>query len=60
MLLLTNDEEAVIAQVRRDCEMAKALGTKGLRIDAAGSVNNGTKLTTVRAIMYAIQKYGRY
>ncbi len=60
LLLLTNDEEAVIAQVRRDCEMAKQLGTKGLCIDAAGSVNNGTKLTTVRAIMYAIQKYGRY
>lgn len=60
MLLLTNDEEAVIAQVRRDCEMAKASGTKGLCIDAAGSVNNGTMLTTVRAIIYAIQRYGRY
>lgn len=60
LLLLTNDEDAVIAQVRRDCEMAKASGTKGLCIDAAGSVNNGTKLTTVRAIMYAIQQYGRY
>ncbi len=60
MVLLSNDEEAVIAQVKRDCEMAKALGTKGLCIDAAGSVNNGTKLTTVRAIMWAIQQYGRY
>ena len=60
LLLMTNDEKAVIKQVKRDCEMAKAWGTKGLCIDAAGSVNNGTKLTTVRAIIYAIQKYGRY
>ncbi len=60
MLLLSNDEDAVILQVKRDCDMAKSLGTKGLCIDAAGSVNNGTKLTTVRAVMYAIQKYGRY
>lgn len=60
LLLMTNDEEAIIAQVKRDCDMAKALGTKGLCIDAAGSVNNGTKLTTARCIMYAIQKYGRY
>lgn len=60
LLLMTNDENAVIGQVKRDCDMARALGTKGLCIDAAGSVNNGTKLTTVRAVMYAIQKYGRY
>jgi hypothetical protein len=39
--------------------MAKALG-RGLRIDAAGSTNQGTKLTTIRAVMHAIQKYGRY
>ena len=60
MTLLKNDEEGVIAQVKRDCEMAIQSGTRGLCIDAAGSVNDGTMLTTVRAVMYAIQKYGRY
>ena len=59
MTLWRNDTEAVIEEVRRDCEMAKALG-RGLRIDAAGSTNQGTKLTTIRAVMHAIQKYGRY
>lgn len=60
MTLMSNDEEKIIAEVRRDCEMAKALGTRGLKIDAAGSVNYGTKLTSIRAAMYAVQKYGRY
>ena len=60
MTLLSNDTEAVIQEVRRDCEMVKALGTRGLRIDAAGSTNQGTRLTTIRAVMHAIQKYGRY
>jgi len=58
--LMSNDEEKIIAEVKRDCEMAKALGTRGLKIDAAGSVNYGTMLTNLRAAMYAVQKYGRY
>lgn len=60
MTLLTNDEEKIIAEVRRDCEMAKALGTRGLKVATAGSVNCGTKLTSLRAVMYGIQKYGRF
>ena len=60
MTLLTNDEERIIAEVKRDCEMAKALGTRGLKIATAGSVNCGTKLTSLRAVMYGIQKYGRF
>ena len=60
MTLMYNDEEKIIAEVKRDCEMAKALGTRGLKIDAAGSVNYGTKLTSLRAAMYAVQTYGRY
>ena len=60
MTLLSNDEERIIAEVKRDCDMIKALGTRGLNIDAAGSVNFGTKLTSIRAAMYAVQKYGRY
>ncbi|MEA4964349.1 MAG: uroporphyrinogen decarboxylase family protein [Oscillospiraceae bacterium] len=60
MTLMRNDEEAIISEVRRDCEMAKSLNTKGLLIYTAGSVNYGTKLTSIRAAMYAVQKYGRY
>lgn len=60
MTLMSNDEEKIIAEVRRDCEMLKATGTRGLKVDAAGSVNYGTKLTSIRAAMYAVQKYGRF
>lgn len=53
-----NDEQAIIAEVKRDCEMARA--QKGLNVSTAGSINNGSLLTSMRAVMYAIQNYGRY
>lgn len=53
-----NDEQAIIAQVRRDIDQARE--TRGLVVATAGSVNNGTKLTSYRAVMHAIQTYGRY
>ena len=40
--------------------MAKASGIKGLNISTAGSSNNGSLLTSMRAVMDAIQTYGRY
>ncbi len=55
---MSNDEKKIIEEVRRDCEMAKA--TRGLNLYTAGSINNGTLLTSMRAVMYAIQNYGRY
>ena len=55
---MSNDEEAIIAEVRRDCEMARE--TRGLNLSTAGSINNGTLLTSMRAVMNAIQRYGRY
>ena len=55
-----NDEEAIIAEVRRDCEMARENDARGLRVMTAGSINNGSLLTSMRAAMYAVQKYGRY
>ena len=55
---MSNDEDAIIAEVKRDCEMAKE--SRGLNLCTAGSINNGTLLTSMRAVMYAIQKYGRY
>ncbi|HHV96675.1 MAG TPA: hypothetical protein GXX37_09430 [Clostridiaceae bacterium] len=55
---MSNDEEAIIAEVKRDCEMAKE--SRGLNLCTAGSINNGSLLTSMRAVMYAIQTYGRY
>ena len=55
---MNNDEDAIIAEVKRDCEMAKE--HRGLNVATAGSINNGSLLTSMRAVMYAIQKYGRY
>ena len=55
---MRNDEEAIIAEVRRDCEAAK--GTRGLLLRTAGSINNGSLLTSMRAVMHAIQTYGQY
>lgn len=57
---MNNDEKAIISEVKRDCEMIKSTGTKGLNISTAGSINNGSLLTSMRAVMFAIQEYGQY
>lgn len=57
---MNNDEEAIIAEVRRDCDMIRSSGTRGLQEMTAGSINNGSRLTSLRAVMAAIQTYGRY
>lgn len=58
LTFMHNDIEAIINEVKRDCEMAKE--SRGLNLSTAGSINNGSLLTSMRAVMYAIQKYGRY
>ncbi len=55
---MSNDENSIIMEARRDCEMAKP--TKGLNLRTAGSINNGSLLSSMRAVMFAIQNYGRY
>jgi uroporphyrinogen decarboxylase len=55
---MSNDEHAIIKEVKRDCEMARE--RRGLNISTAGSINNGSLLTSMRTVMYAIQNYGRY
>jgi uroporphyrinogen decarboxylase len=55
-----NDRDAIVAEVRRDCEMIKASGTKGLNLSTAGSINNGSSLESMRAVMWAIREYGSY
>lgn len=57
---MSNDEEKIIAEVKRDCEMAKIDDIRGLNLATAGSINNGSLLTSMRTVMAAIQNYGRY
>lgn len=57
---MKNNQEKIINEVKRDCEMIKQTGTKGLNLSTAGSINNGSSLESMRTVMYAIQTYGRY
>ena len=53
-----NEEENIVLEFLRDFEMARE--KRGLNFATAGSVNNGSRLTGMRLIMAAIQRYGRY
>lgn len=53
-----NEEVNMVAEFLRDFEMAKL--SRGLKFETAGAINNGSRLTGLRLIMSAIQKYGRY
>ncbi len=53
-----NEEVNLVAEVIRDCEMAQP--GRGLVLTTAGSINNGSRLTGLRLIMAAIQRFGRY
>lgn len=57
---MRNNEDDIIAEVRRDCEAAKVNDIRGLNLTTAGSINNGSLLTSMRTVMAAIQNYGRY
>ncbi|MFA7204861.1 MAG: uroporphyrinogen decarboxylase family protein [Saccharofermentanales bacterium] len=52
---MNNDIKKIIAEVRRDCEMASEC--KGLNIFTAGSINNGSMLTSMRTVMETILEY---
>ncbi|MCE5328030.1 MAG: uroporphyrinogen decarboxylase family protein [Planctomycetaceae bacterium] len=53
-----NDEMGIVAEFLRDYELIA--DTRGLLFATAGSINNGSRLTGMRLIMSAIQRYGRY
>ena len=53
-----NDEVKMVEEFLRDFEMARE--GRGLVFTTAGSVNNGSRLTGMRLIMAAVQKFGRY
>lgn len=57
---MSNNDEKIIAEVKRDCEAARVDDIRGLNLSTAGSINNGTLLTSMRTVMAAIQNYGRY
>jgi len=53
-----DERENVVVEFLRDFHQARA--SKGLMFTTAGSVNNGSRLATLRLIMAAIQRHGRY
>ncbi len=53
-----NEEPEMLAEFLRDFEQAKE--SRGLRFSTAGSINNGSRLTGMRLIMAAIQRFGLY
>ena len=55
---MRNDEEAILREVSRDCVDARAM--RGVNLSTAGSINNGSLLTSMRLVMAIIQNYGRY
>lgn len=56
--LSRNDETGIVREFLRDFEQAR--DSRGLWFTTAGSVNNGSRLTGMRLIMAAIQRYGRF
>jgi uroporphyrinogen decarboxylase len=57
---MRNNEADIIVEIRRDCDAARENDARGLNIATAGSINNGSLLTSMRCVMAAIQNYGRY
>jgi uroporphyrinogen decarboxylase len=53
-----NDGERIVEEFLRD--FAEARQERGLVFTTAGSVNDGSRLTSLRLIMAAIQRLGRY
>ncbi len=53
-----NEEANMVAEFLRDFGMARE--SRGLIFATAGSINNGTRLTSMRLLMAAVQRYGRF
>ena len=58
MVYCRNDQREILRQLFRDFEQARE--KRGLVFTTAGVVNNGTRLTSMRLIMAAIQRHCRY
>lgn len=55
---MRNEAENLVLEFLRDFEMTRE--SRGLVFATAGSINNGTRLTSMRLVMAAIQRYGRF
>ncbi len=53
-----NEEANMVAEFLRDYDQARE--KRGLNFTTAGSINNGSRLSGMRLLMAAIQRYGRY
>ncbi len=53
-----NEHERIVLEFLRDFEQAGE--KRGLKFATAGSINNGSRLTSLRLVMAAIQHFGRY
>lgn len=53
-----NDEAGIVREFLRDFEQARE--KRGLVFATAGSINNGSRLTGMRLLMAAIQRYGQF
>lgn len=53
-----NEEANMVAEFLRDFDQARE--KRGLVFTTAGSINNGSRLSGMRLLMAAIQRYGRY
>lgn len=53
-----NEEANMVAEFLRDFEQTRE--ERGLNFATAGSVNNGSRLSGMRLLMAAVQRYGRY
>lgn len=56
--LMNNDANLIVEQCRRDIAMARE--GRGVVLTTAGSVNNGTRLASLRLVMSTLQREGRY
>lgn len=56
--LSRNEEVNIVTEFLRD--FAQAREARGLDFSPAGSINNGSRLTGMRLLMAAAQRYGRY
>ena len=57
---MNNNKDDIVFETKRDIEMVKASKTKGLNITTAGSINDGSLLTSLRTIMETILEFGQY
>jgi len=53
-----NEEANMVAEFLRDFEQARE--SRSLVFATAGSIHNGTRLTSMRLLMAAVQRYGRF